>query len=111
TTVISVQGARVTGPDRGKMIDLGRDVVEERLAACVNLIDGVRSVYRWDGRVQEDDEAMAVIKTTRGRLDELEDRVRELHPYDEPEFVALPVQEGSRSYLAWVADSVQPTTS
>lgn len=107
----AVRVVLVTGPDRGKMMDLGRDVVEAGLAACVNLIDGVRSVYRWDGRVHEEDEALAVIKTTRGRLDELEARVRELHPYDEPEFVALEVEAGSLSYLEWVAESVQPTTS
>lgn len=101
----------VTGPDPGTLEELGRSLVEERLAACANLIDGVRSVYRWDGRVEEDDEALALIKTTRGRVDELEARVRELHPYDEPEVVALPVEAGSRSYLEWVASSVQPTTS
>lgn len=107
----AVRVVLVTGPDPGTLLELGRAVVGERVAACLNLIDGVRSVYRWDGRVQEDDEALAVIKTTRGRLDELEARVHELHPYDEPEFVALPVKAGSRSYLEWVVTSVQPDTS
>lgn len=107
----AVRVVLVTGPDRETLLALGRNVVRAELAACVNLIDGVLSVYRWDAEVHEDDEALAVIKTTRERLDDLEARVRELHPYDEPEFVALPVETGSRSYLEWVASSVQPTTS
>lgn len=96
----------VTGPDRETVLELGRRTVEERLAACVNVTERVRSVYRWDGRVEEEDEVLAVVKTTGARLDELERRVRTLHPYDEPEFVALPVRRGSRSYLEWVADAV-----
>lgn len=101
----------VTGPNREELLALGRRTVEEELAACVNVTEGVRSVYRWEGSVEEEDEALAIAKTTGGRLDELEARVRELHPYDEPEFVALPVERGSRSYLAWVADAVRATTS
>lgn len=101
----------VTGPDRESLLEIGRRTVEEELAACVNVTGGVRSVYRWDGQVQEDDEALAIAKTTGGRLDDLEARVRELHPYDVPEFVALPVERGSRPYLEWVADAVRPSTS
>lgn len=101
----------VTGPDRKSLLRLGRRVVEEELAACVNVTEGVRSVYRWQGEVREDDEALALVKTTRGRLDELEARVVELHPYDEPEFLALSVNAGSRSYLDWVVSSVAPTAT
>lgn len=101
----------VTGPDREGLLELGRRTVEEGLAACVNVTDGVRSVYRWEGQVHEEDEALAIAKTTSGRLDALEARVRELHPYDEPEFVALPVERGSPSYLAWVAEAVRTTAS
>lgn len=101
----------VTGPDRESLLRLGRRLVEEELAACVNVTEGVRSVYRWQGEVHEEDEGLALVKTTRGRLDDLEARVVELHPYDEPEFLALSVDEGARSYLDWVANSVTPTAT
>jgi periplasmic divalent cation tolerance protein len=98
--------ALVTGPDRETLAGLGRRVVEERLCACANVLPGVLSVYRWEGTVEEDPEALALLKTTGDALDALRDRVLELHPYDEPEFVALRVDGGSASYLGWIADSV-----
>lgn len=98
----------VSGPDEQTLLGIGRRVVEERLAACINVWGGVRSVYRWEGRVHDDDEAMAILKSTAGRLEGLERRVRELHPYDEPEFLALPVVRGAASYLDWVRASVEP---
>lgn len=96
----------VTGPDRESLRALGRAAVEERLAACANLWDGLESVYRWKGEVEEASEALVLLKTTGGRLEALRRRVVELHPYDEPEFVAVAVDAGSPSYLRWVADSV-----
>lgn len=97
----------VTGPDGESLAGLGRRLVEERVAACVNVLDGVRSIYRWEGRVESEDEALALIKTTAARFDELERRIITLHPYDEPEVVALEVTGGSESYLEWVATSVE----
>lgn len=97
----------VTGPDGESLAGLGRRLVEERVAACVNVLDGVRSIYRWEGRVESEDEALALIKTTTARLEELERRILTLHPYDEPEVVALEVTGGSESYLEWVATSVE----
>ena len=82
---------------------LARALVGERLAACVNVIPGVRSVYRWQGRVEEDDEVLLVAKTRGDRVDELSRRVCELHPYDLPETLALPATGGSAAYLEWVA--------
>lgn len=96
----------VTGPDRRTLLDLGRRLVEERLTACTNVWDGIASVFRWEGEVQEEREAMALLKTTAGRLDALRRRLMELHPYDEPEFLAMAVDTGSLSYLGWVVDSV-----
>jgi periplasmic divalent cation tolerance protein len=87
--------------------ELGRRLVDERLCACVNVVPGLTSVYRWEGAVEEAGEALALLKTTRRRLDALEARVRELHPYDEPEFLAFEVDRGASSYLAWVAESVR----
>lgn len=98
--------ALVTGPDRETLSALGRDVVEEGLCACVNVLPGVSSIYRWRGEVQEDPEALALLKTTGTALDGLRDRVLELHPYDEPEFVAFRVDRGARSYLGWIVESV-----
>lgn len=92
----------VTGPDPATLATLGERLVGERLAACVNLIPGVRSVYRWEGEVHQDDETLAVVKTTRSAVAPLRERILELHPYDVPEFLVLPVVAGSESYLAWV---------
>lgn len=95
-----------TGPGPAELRALGRTLVNERLAACVNVVDGVASVYRWEDAVEEAEESLALIKTTGDRLDALRDRLLELHPYDEPEFLALEIDTGSASYLRWVAASV-----
>lgn len=97
----------VTGPDTASLETLAGRIVGEGLAACVNLIPRVRSVYRWDGEVHHDDEALAVVKTTRPAIGALRDRVHELHPYDLPEFLVLPVEAGSDAYLGWVENSVR----
>jgi len=96
----------VTGPDEDVLLELGRTLVEERLAACVNVTGGVRSAFRWEGRIEEADEALALLKTTAGRLDALTARVRELHPYEEPEVLALPSAGGSAGYADWVRGAV-----
>ena len=93
----------VTVPTPERAAELARALVGERLAACGNVVPGLRSVYRWEGKVQEDDEALLVLKTTRARFEALRDRVLALHPYDVPEVLALPVEAGSAAYLAWLA--------
>lgn len=95
----------VTGP-AAELEALAERAVEERLAACVNLIPGVRSVYRWEGAVHRDAETLAVLKTTPAALGALQARVLELHPYDVPEFLALPVETGSGPYISWIADCI-----
>jgi periplasmic divalent cation tolerance protein len=82
-----------------------RDLVEERLAACVNLSAPMESIYRWDGNVESETERQLVIKTSRDRVVALWDRVRELHPYDMPEFLVTPIVDGNDAYLRWVAES------
>ena len=77
----------------------GRTLVEERLAACVNLLPPMESVYRWEGQVERDTERQVVIKTARDRVAALWDRIRELHPYETPEFVVLTISDGSEAYL------------
>ncbi len=93
----------VTVPTPERATEIARALVGERLAACGNVVPGVRSVYRWEGKVQEDDEVLLVLKTTRARFEALRDRVLALHPYDVPEVIALPVEAGSAAYLAWIA--------
>ncbi len=82
-----------------------RALVTARLAACVNLLAPMESIYRWEGDIEQDTERQVVIKTSRDRVAALWDRVRELHPYDVPEFLVLPIVDGNDAYLRWVADS------
>ena len=98
----------VTAPDAEVGTRIARALVEERLAACVNLVPGVRSLYRWEGAVQEDAEVLLMVKTREERVDALAARVRELHPYDLPEVLALPASGGSADYLAWVVAEASP---
>jgi periplasmic divalent cation tolerance protein len=84
---------------------VARALVEQRLAACVNILPPMTSVYRWRDGIEEDTERQILIKTTRARLTELWERLRELHPYDVPEFVALPILDGSEAYLRWIGES------
>lgn len=102
----SVVVALVTGPDKDTLGSIGRAVVQDRLAACTNVLGGVSSVYRWKGRVELDEEALAIMKTTSDRVDDLRNAVIRLHPYEEPEFIVLPVIAGSPGYLDWVVGSV-----
>ena len=80
-------------------------LVEERLAACVNVLPEMESFFRWHGAVERDREHQLVIKTRAERLPELERRLHEMHPYDLPEFLVLTVAEGSEAYLRWIASS------
>ena len=82
---------------------LGRTLVEEGLAGCVNVVGGVRSIYRWQGAVEEADEHLLVIKARAADLPAVAERVRALHSYDVPEVLALPVAGGSEDYLEWLA--------
>lgn len=84
-------------------------LVTERLAACVNVLGEMDSVYRWKGSVESARERQMMIKTTAERLPEVEARVRALHPYEVPEFVVLPIAGGSEKYLAWIRESTLKT--
>ncbi|HVK87000.1 MAG TPA: divalent-cation tolerance protein CutA [Kofleriaceae bacterium] len=92
-----------TFPSADKAAEAARVLVEERLAACVNLLGEVRSIYRWQDAVSDDREALAIIKTTPERYEALAARLLSLHPYEVPELVALPVTKGHAPYLAWLA--------
>src|SRR5687768_11917440 len=79
----------------------GRTLVEDRMAACVNLLPLMESIYRWEGDIQHDKERQVIIKTSRERVGNLWDRVRDLHPYDVPEFIVLSIVDGNEAYLRW----------
>lgn len=104
----SVCLALSTAPDGETAARIARALVEERLAACVNLVPAVRSIYRWQGRVEDDAEVLLVIKTRAERVDALAERLRALHPYELPELVALPIAAGLAPYLDWVAGEATP---
>lgn len=91
-----------TFPNPDKAAEVARTLVNEQLAACVNLVGPVRSIYRWKGEISDDTETLAVIKTTRDRFEAMRARLVELHPYDVAEVIALPVEAGHAPYLAWV---------
>ena len=100
-----------TLPDRDAAHRLGRRLVEERLAACAQVVGPVSSVYWWQGEVESADEWYCHLKTTASRVEDLITRIRELHPYETPEIVALSVAEGDEAYLRWIADSVADTST
>jgi periplasmic divalent cation tolerance protein len=85
---------------------LGEALVGERLAACVNIVSGMRSIYRWKGAVEKESELLCLCKTTRDGFERLRARVVELHPYELPEVVALPIELGHAAYLEWIKASV-----
>lgn len=97
-----------TCPDADSARRIAQALVGERLAACVNLVPGIASVYRWQGDVREDQEVLLVIKTVRARLEALATRVRALHPYELPEVVAVDIAGGLPDYLAWIAAEARP---
>ncbi len=98
-----------TFPDLARAREIGRILVAERLAACVNVLSApVESIYTWQGQQEEAAETLALIKTTRARYDALQERLRALHPYDVPEIIALPLAAGLPDYLRWVGESCGP---
>ena len=98
----------VTASSRTEALAIGRTLVEERLVACVNVLDRVRSLYWWEGKVQEEDEALFVAKTRPELVRKVVARVKELHSYQVPCVVALPVADGNPDFLDWIAAETGP---
>jgi periplasmic divalent cation tolerance protein len=92
----------VTMPEGETAARVGRTLVEEQLAACVNVIPGLRSIYQYGGKLCDDAEVLCLFKTRRTLYPALRDRMTELHPYEVPEIIALPLAEGNAPYLAWL---------
>ena len=98
-------------PDAASARTLAGVLVEMRLAACVNILAPCRSVYRWEGRIEDTEEVPLLIKTTAARYAELEAAIRARHPYELPEIVAVPIAHGLPGYLAWVGAATTPDTT
>ncbi len=92
----------VTTKDSAEALRIGRVIVEEKLAACANVIDGMKSIYRWENKIVEDAETVLVMKTAEDRVASLTLRVKEIHSYSIPCIVALPIESGNANYLEWI---------
>ena len=99
----------VGSPEEADRISVA--LVNERLAACVNIVGGVKSVYWWKGAITREDELLLVIKTAARLFDRVRLRIKELHRYELPEVIALPLAAGDKDYLAWVRESVAGTSA
>jgi periplasmic divalent cation tolerance protein len=99
--------ALCTVPDADHAGRIAGALVEERLAACVNIVPGLVSVYHWEGAVQRDAEVLLLIKTTAAVYDRLEARLRALHPYELPEIISVPIQTGLADYIQWIKNTLE----
>lgn len=97
----------VTAEDRAEAKRIGELLVKEKLAACVNVIPKVSSTYWWKGKIESSNEALLLIKTSSEKLGSLIDRVKELHSYETPEVLALPIEKGAPDYLKWLEESLR----
>jgi len=97
-----------TAASRDEAEQIARSLVEEHLAACVNIIPGLTSIYRWQGKIEAAEETLLLIKTTAAHLDQVEDAIRNLHPYEVPEFLVLTPDSTSQPYFGWLTESVAP---
>ena len=88
-------------------ISIANHLVAHKAAACVNIVPGVRSIYRWQGSIESGQEWLLLIKTTEGRVPFLQEELRAVHHYEVPELIVIPIESGLPAYLAWIAESVQ----
>jgi periplasmic divalent cation tolerance protein len=98
----------VTGPDAEWLAAFTRTLIEERLAACGHTLAGIRSIYRWNGAVQDETEARVALHTRRSLVPEIVERTGRLHPYDVPCVIAMPLVGGNPDYLRWIAEETGP---
>lgn len=94
-----------TCPDRTTGESIARLLVTEGSAACINLIDNIHSIYRWKDGIESEQETLLIIKTVKHRYREIEETIREMHPYEVPEIIALDIEQGEESYLQWISQS------
>lgn len=94
----------ITASDEEEAAKIAQILVEEKLVACVNIVPGLRSIYTWQGEIEDETESLMLCKTRRDLFDSLQNRVKELHSYTVPEIIGLPVIAGSNDYLGWIRD-------
>jgi periplasmic divalent cation tolerance protein len=94
----------ITAPNEEEAVKISCAIVGEKLAGCVNIVKGIRSIYSWQGNMEDDSEVLLIAKTQRHLFGSLESRVKELHSYTVPEIIALPVVQGSKEYLDWLRE-------
>lgn len=92
----------ITAPDEDEAVNIAGKLVTEKLAMCVNIVRDVRSFYEWEGKLEDDNEFLLIVKTLKESFRKLSERVTEMHSYSVPEIVALPIVDGSRDYLDWL---------
>jgi periplasmic divalent cation tolerance protein len=97
----------ITAGNKDEAVMIGKSLISDRLAACVNIIENMYSMYMWDGKLQDDKETILIAKTTKERVTDLIEKVNALHSYDCPCIVTLPVSDGNPAFLKWVANEVQ----
>jgi periplasmic divalent cation tolerance protein len=97
----------VTCGSEEEALKIANALVESRLAACVNLVAPIRSIYRWEERIWDEKEWLLIIKTQKNRFEELEKKIKSLHSYSVPEIVSVPIVEGSSSYLNWISENTK----
>lgn len=96
-----------TVPNRETALKISQPIIEEKLAACVNIVPSLISIYKWKGKIAQDSEELLIIKTTQQKFNVLETRIKQLHPYEVPEIIALPIVIGSDKYLNWVEECLK----
>jgi periplasmic divalent cation tolerance protein len=97
----------ITVPNEEEALKIARMLVEKRIAACVNIINNIRSVYRWEGKIEDDSELLLIVKTLNTLIDDVKSAVKELHSYSVPEIIALPILDGSEDYLKWLEEETK----
>ena len=107
----SFQIVLCTCPDQDSAKKIADNLVDQGLAACVNILPGILSVYRWQGKRDESQEHLLIIKTITDVQDRLEKAITKLHPYELPEIIAVPIQGGSAGYLDWISENINQNTS
>lgn len=97
----------VTAPGEDKASEMAHSLLEDGLCACINITPKIRSVYKWQGNIVDEEESLLIIKTKKELFEDLKERIINIHPFDVPEVIALPIAEGSKRYLDWIEDSVK----
>ena len=97
----------ITAPNEDEAVKIAKSLVETKLAACVNIIKSIRSIYRWQGKIEDDSEVLMIAKTQEKLFNSLSARVREIHSYKVPEIIALPITQGSEDYLNWLREATE----